>query len=161
MADKQHVFEFKNVKQADGTYKLFFCLDGEAYEFNNPLGADLNVTAFAGPTTFSVMDYIEVAVNYGTERSMSGRRNGNDITVTEVNKSDKTIDRVLFAASYDKYNRLKEFVKLADTEPLEFVSNISHTGTFTNGLTETDTVKLFMWNNLNQIVPIAPEATAN
>ena len=154
MADKQHVFEFKNVKQEDGTYKFFFCLDGEAYEFSKPLGVDLNVTAFAGPYTFSVLDYIEVAVNYGTEKSMSGSINGNEITVTEVNNTDKSVDRVLFAASYDKDGRLKELAKLAETEPLEFVSKISYTGTFTKGLDETDKVKVFMWDNINKIVPI-------
>lgn len=159
MADKQHVFEFKNVKQSDGTFKFYFCLDGEAIEFNKPLGADLNVTAFAGPYTFTAMDYIEVAVNYGTEKTMSGSINGNNITVTEVNKTDKSVDRVLFAASYDKENMLKEIVKLAETEPLEFVSNVEYTGTFTKDLAETDKVKVFMWDNMENIVPILPEAT--
>ena len=105
------------------------------------------------------MDYIEVAVNYGTEKSISGSINGNNITVTEVNKTDKSVDRVLFAASYDKENMLKEIVKLAETEPLEFVSNVEYTGTFTKDLAETDKVKVFMWDNMENIVPILPEAT--
>lgn len=161
VADKQHVFEFKNVKQADGTYKFYFCLDGDAIEFGKPLEADFNVTAFAGQYTFKSMDYIEVVINYGKEKSMSGSINGNDITVTEMNKTDESIDRVLFAVSYDKDDTMKEVIMLADTEPLEFVSNVSYTGTFTKGLDSTDKVKVFMWDNMKKIVPILQAVSLN
>ena len=155
------MFEFKNVKQADGTYKFYFCLDGDAIEFGKPLEADFNVTAFAGQYTFKSMDYIEVVINYGKEKSMSGSINGNDITVTEMNKTDESIDRVLFAVSYDKDDTMKEVIMLADTEPLEFVSNVSYTGTFTKGLDSTDKVKVFMWDNMKKIVPILQAVSLN